>query len=377
MDVLNFLWTYVLPFLVVLTVLVFVHELGHYWVARRNDVRVEVFSVGFGREIWGRTDRVGTRWRLSLIPLGGYVKFFGESEVTEKAAEEARSPSPEELARAFHTKRVGQRAAIVFAGPAANFLFAFVLLVGLFVTVGQPFTPTLIATVIPESAAEQAGFRAGDVVKRIDDVEIERFEAMQAIVSMSAGRTLRIVVLRDGAEVVLTAKPRLVEIEDPFGNKQTIGQLGVAREGVEYRRLGPATASWQALNQMVTIVDLTVRALGQIVVGERSASELGGPVRIAQMSGKIAENGAAALIWFMTLLSVNLGLINLFPIPVLDGGHLVFYAIEAIRGKPVTERIQEFSFRIGLALVLMLMLFATWNDLVQLEFFEFLSRIFS
>ncbi len=381
---LSVIWIWVVPFLikaiaflVVLTILVFVHELGHYWVARRNGVRVEVFSIGFGKELWGWTDRLGTRWKLSLIPVGGYVKFFGEQSPGETVPEALAAMTPEDRAVAFHAKSVGRRFAIVAAGPLANLLFAFVLLVGLFVTVGQPYSPPEVMSVVADSAAEEAGFRPGDRIVRIDDEEIERFEQMQTIIGMAAGQRLTIVVVRDGAEITLVATPRLVEEEDPIGGTQKIGRLGVSRAGVEYRRLGPVAASWQALRQMVTIVELTGKALGQMIVGSRSAQELRGPLGIAQMSGKVVQFGVVPAIWFLALFSINLGLINLFPIPVLDGGHLVFYAIEAIRGKPVGERVQDYSFRIGLALVLTLMLFATWNDLVQFKFFDFLSGLFS
>ena len=364
-------------FLAVLTILVFVHELGHYWVARRNGVRVEVFSIGFGKELWGRTDRLGTRWKMSLIPVGGYVKFFGEQGPGETVSEALAAMTPEDRAVAFHAKSVGRRFAIVAAGPLANLLFAFVLLVGLFVTVGQPYSPPEVMSVVADSAAEEAGFRPGDRIVRIDDDEIERFEQMKIIIGMAAGQRLTIVVVRDGAEVTLVVTPRLVEVEDPIGGTQQVGRLGVSGTGAEYRRLGPVAASWQAVRQMVTFVELTGKALGQMIAGSRSAQELRGPLGIAQISGKMVQFGVVPTIWFLALFSINLGLINLFPIPVLDGGHLVFYTIEAIRGKPVGERVQDYSFRIGLALVLSLMIFATWNDLVQFKFFEFLSGLFS
>ncbi len=373
------LWDNLVPFLIILTVLVFVHELGHYLVARRNGVRVEVFSVGFGKELWGWTDRLGTRWRLSLVPIGGYVKFFGEPGVGDTVEEGAGLMSPEERAVSFHAKRVGQRFAIVLAGPAANFLFAFVLLVGLFATVGQPFTTPDVTTVLPGSAAEEAGFRPGDRIVRIDDTEIERFEQMQAIIGMSAGRTLTIAIFRDGAEITLRVAPRLQDEADPLDETQTtkIWRLGITHTGVEYRQLAPFAAAWHAVEQTGSIIGLTMNALGQVITGTRSMKQLGGPVKIAQMSGKVAENGIVSVVWFMALLSINLGLINLFPIPALDGGHLVFYAIEAVRGRPVGERAQDYSFRIGLALVLTLMVVVTWNDLAALRVFDFLSGLFS
>ena len=378
MDVLSSLWNAIVPFLIVLTALVFVHELGHYWLARRNGVRVEVFSIGFGKEIWGWTDGLGTRWKLSLIPVGGYVKFFGEASPDLTIEETLELMTPEERAVAFHSKTVGQRFAIVLAGPAANFVFACILLAGLYSTVGQPYSPPEVMTVMPDSAAEEAGFQPGDLIARIDDSEIERFEEMQAKIGLSAGRTLTIVVIRDGAEVTLTVTPRLTEIEDAFGNTQKRPQLGVARKGREFRRLDPLTASWRAVRQTGTIIGYIMSGLGQTIYGTLSWREqLGGPIRIAQMSGKVFEFGVVSVISFMAGLSITLGVINLFPIPVLDGGHLAFYAIEAVRGKPVGERVQDYCTRIGLALVLTLMIFVIWNDLVQVGFFDLLSGLFS
>jgi regulator of sigma E protease len=374
---LSMIWDCAGTFLIVLTLLVFVHELGHYWIARINGVRVEVFSVGFGPELWGRNDSHGTRWKFSLIPIGGYVKFFGEAAEGATVEETLAQMSPADRAVAFHSKRVGQRAAVVAAGPIANFLLAFVLLVGLFMTVGQPYSPAQISIVVEGSAAEEAGFQPGDLIVRVGDTEIERFEELVALISLSGGETLDIAVIRDGEELVLPVTPKTVEEEDIFGNPQVRGKLGVGREGAEYRRLGPLNASWQAVEQIGSIVGITASALGEMIVGSRPASELGGPVRIAQMSCTIGEIGLVAAIWFAIMLSINLGLINLFPIPVLDGGHLAFCAVEWVRGRPVTERVQDFSFRIGLALVLMLMIFATWNDLVQLQFFEFVGGLFS
>ena len=374
---LSMIWDCLGTFLIVLTLLIFVHELGHYWVARRNGVRVEVFSIGFGPELWGRDDAHGTHWKVGLVPIGGYVKFFGEAAEGATVEETLARMSPVDREASFHSKSVGQRAAIIAAGPIANFLLAFVLMVGLFTTVGQPYSPARISMIVPGSAAEEAGFKLDDLIVRVADTEIERFEDLITLISMSAGEALDITVIRDGVEVVLRATPRLVEDEDIFGNKQMRGKLGVGRQGSEYRRLDPLSASWEAAGQVGTVLWLTAGALGEMMVGSRPASELGGPVRIAQMSCTIGEIGLVAAIWFAIMLSINLGFINLFPVPVLDGGHLVFCAVEWIRGRPVAERVQDFSFRIGLALVLMLMVFATWNDLVQLEFFEYVSGLFS
>jgi len=356
----------VVPFLVILTVLVFVHELGHYLIARYNGVRVEVFSIGFGPELFGWTDKAETRWKFSLIPLGGYVKMFGDANAASMPDSGLDRLSPEEKAVAFPYKRLGQRTWIVAGGPLANFLFAIVLLAGLFAFVGQPFTPAVVGDVQPESAAEAAGMLPGDRIVSIDGATIERFEDVQRIVRLSPEQRLEIVVLRDGAEVPLVATPQRTEFDDNFGNKQEIGLLGVTRSGVEYVKHGPIMALWRATEETAYLTVGTLKAVGQIIAGTRSAKELGGPIRIAEMSGQVAQVGVVSVIWFMAVLSINLGLINLFPIPMLDGGHLLFYAFEAARGRPLGERAQEYGFRIGLALVLSLMVFATWNDIVRI-----------
>ena len=355
-----------IPFLVILTLLVFVHEMGHYLIARYNGVRVEVFSIGFGPEIFGWTDRHRTRWKFSLIPLGGYVKMFGDLNAASMPDPRAISLSDAEQDEAFPYKRLSQRTWIVAGGPLANFLFAVVLLAGLFSLVGQPFTPAVVGAVQEDSAAAEAGMLAGDRILEIDGATIERFEEVQRIVRLSPEQPLEITVLRDGAEVPLVAVPQRTVFDDNFGNKQEIGLLGVSRSGVEYKQHGPFEAVWRASEETIAITLGTLKAVGQIIAGTRSAKELGGPIRIAEMSGQVAEVGLVSVVWFMAVLSINLGLINLFPVPMLDGGHLLFYAIEALRGRPLGERAQEYGFRIGLALVLSLMVFATWNDIVRI-----------
>jgi regulator of sigma E protease len=377
MEFLSGLWTYVIPFLVVLTVLVFVHELGHYWVARRNGVRIETFSIGFGPELFGRTDRAGTRWKISAIPLGGYVKMFGDADAASTPSGAVRHMTPEEREVSFFHKRLGQRAAIVAAGPIANFLFAIIGLTLLFSLYGQPFTPADIGSIQPDSAAAQAGMMPGDVIVEVDGQAIERFEEVQQIVRLNQGTPLAMVVQRDGKRLPVTATPQVTTITDRMGNSHTIGLLGIGRAGVEYRRHDPLTALWQAGRETVNLTAGTLSAVGQMIAGSRGTEELGGPLRIAQMSGEVAQSGVIALVWFMAILSVNLGLINLFPIPMLDGGHLLFYAVEAIRGKPLGDRAQEYGFRIGLALVLTLMVFATWNDLVHLRVVDFFRDLIS
>ena len=377
MEFLSGLWTYVIPFLVVLTVLVFVHELGHYWVARRNGVRIETFSIGFGPELFGRTDKTGTRWKFSAIPLGGYVKMFGDADAASTPSGAVRSMTPAEREVSFFHKRLGQRAAIVAAGPIANFLFAIIGLTLLFSIYGQPFTPADIGSVQPESAAAQAGMLPGDVIVEVDGQAIERFEEVQQIVRFNQGTPLALVVERDGQRLPISVTPQVTTITDRMGNSHTIGLLGIGRAGMEYRRHDPLTALWQAGRETVNLTVGTLGAVGQMIGGSRGTEELGGPLRIAQMSGEVAQSGIVALVWFMAILSVNLGLINLFPIPMLDGGHLLFYAVEAIRGKPLGDRAQEYGFRIGLALVLTLMVFATWNDLVHLRVVDFFRDLIS
>jgi regulator of sigma E protease len=374
-DSLTFVEGRVLPFLIVLTVLVFVHELGHYFSARRNGVRVQIFSVGFGPELFGWTSRVGTRWKFSVIPVGGYVKMFGDADPSSMPSGTVEEMSEEEKAVSFFHKRLVQRTEIVAAGPVANFVFAIVVLAGFFMTVGQPFTPAKIGEVLPGSAAERAGLEPQDTIVAIDGKSIERFEDIQQIVGLNSGEPLNILVQREGREVRLSATPSVIEEKDVFGNLHHIGRLGITRKGTEFVRRDPVSALWRAVDETWNMAAGTLTALGQMVAGTRTTEELGGPIRIAQMSGVVAEGGPSNLIWFMAVLSVNLGLINLFPIPILDGGHLLFYAAEAIRGRPLGPRAQEYGFRLGLALVLTVMVFATWNDLVQTGVIPFLKRL--
>jgi len=355
--------TSILWFLVVLTVLVFVHELGHYLAARRNGVRVQVFSIGFGPELFGRTDRAGTRWRVSLIPLGGYIKMFGDVDMSSTRTDSPEEMTEEEKAVSFHHKRLMQRAEIVAAGPVANFAFAIVVLAIFFMTAGQPFTPADIGQVLSGSAAEKAGLKVGDVIVAVDGKQVDRFEDVVQIVSANQGTPISIVVRRDGKDVTLEATPVITSVTDIFGSVHHIGRIGVAHSGeARYVRRGPIAAVGQAVAETWNISAGTLTAVWQIIIGMRSSDELGGPVSIAHMSGVVAKGGLADLIRFMALLSVNLGLINLFPIPVLDGGHLLFYSAEAIRGRPLGQRAQEYGFGLGLALVLMLMVFVTWKD---------------
>jgi regulator of sigma E protease len=378
MEFLSGLWTYVVPFLIVLTVLVFVHELGHYWVARRCGVKIEVFSIGFGPELFGWTDRAGTRWKFSAVPLGGYVKMYGDADAASTPGAEVAAMTPDEKAVSFHHKTLGQRAAIVAAGPIANFLFAIVLYAGLFGFLGQPFTPPDVGKVMEGSAAEKAGLQAGDRITAINGERIERFEDIIRIVQINLDHPLDLQVLRDGATVKLNATPSIVEEKDRLGNTLRMARLGIQNSSTrEFVRYGVTETVWRALVETYRQSAGTLQAVGQIAVGRRTTEELGGPIRIAQMSGEVAQGGVAALLVFMAVLSVNLGLINLFPVPMLDGGHLLYYAAEALRGRPLGARAQEYGFRIGLVLVFSLMVFATWNDLVHLRVVQYLVGLVS
>lgn len=367
---------YIVPFLVILTVLVFVHEFGHYWVARRNGVRIETFSIGFGPELFGWWDKAGTRWKFSVLPLGGYVKMFGDSDGSSLLPVGGIAQlTQSERDGSFHFKSLGQRAAIVAAGPAANFIFAIVVLALLFMTYGQPFTPAEVGQVNPGSAAAKAGIEPGDVIRQIGNQRIRRFEDVQQIIRMNPGVRLPIAVERHGQPVTIEVTPTRTKMTDRLGDHYEIGLLGITHNGVKYVRRNPGSAIVQAGEETWNLSASTVQAVWQIAIGTRATDELGGPLRIAQMSGEVARVGIVAVVWFLAVLSINLGLINLFPVPVLDGGHLLFYAAEAIRGRPLGQRAQEYGFRIGLALVLTLMVFATWNDLVHLRIVEFVKAL--
>jgi len=378
MQLFAFLWDNVVPFIFVLTVLVFVHEMGHYWVARRCGVRIEVFSIGFGPELFGWNDKAGTRWKVSAVPLGGYVKMFGEGDTVEDDDGRERVLSDAEKNVSFAHKRLGQRAAIVAAGPLANFLLAIVLLGALFAVAGSPRLLPVVAGVQAGSAAEEAGIRQGDRILTVAGEEIEWFDDLRRVIAELPGARVDLALRRGDVEHTVKVTPKTVSVPDPAGGTRQVGQLGVSADPahVGYLRYDPATAAWKAVETTVVMSGRILGYLGQIIVGARPADEVGGPLRIAQMSAEVAAGGLVNLINFMAILSINLGLINLFPIPMLDGGHLVFFLTEAVRGRPLTPRIQEYGFRFGLILVFLLMIFATWNDLVyHFKVFELIKQL--
>jgi regulator of sigma E protease len=361
---------YLIPFLFVLTIVVFFHELGHFLVARWCGVKVLTFSVGFGPEILGFNDRHGTRWKISAIPLGGYVKFFGD-ENAASAPDQATvaSMSASERKQSFHHQSVGKRAAIVAAGPIANFILAIVIFAGIFMFHGRQSTTARVDAVQPGSAAAAAGFVPGDVITAINGRPIATFSDMQRVVSGSAGEPLEITVNRDGMRLVLRATPSLREVKDNFGNVHRIGVLGISRAmdpgDARLEKSPPLKALVEGVEETWFVVERTMSYLGGVIVGREAADQLGGPLRIAQVSGQVATLGFVALMNLAAVLSVSIGLLNLFPIPLLDGGHLLFYLIEAVRRQPLSERSQEIGFRIGLVLVAALMIFATRNDIMH------------
>ena len=365
------LLSYAIPALFVLTIVVFFHELGHFMVGRWCGVTIKAFSIGFGPEIFGFYDKHGTRWKFSAIPLGGYVKFEGDENAASVPDEEAmQNMGADEREGSLHSKPVWARAAIVAAGPIANFLLSIVIFGMLLFLYGKPITPARVDSVVPGSAAEQAGFLPGDLMVSIDGGVIEAFSDVQRLVALSSEDTLEVVVDRGGIEVVLQTTPRRTEVTDQFGNKQKIGVLGIRHqanpEDVERKRFGPVDALVGGVEETYFIVERTLGYIGRIFVGKEDADQLGGPIRVAQVSGQMATLGLVALVNLAGMLSVSIGLINLFPVPMLDGGHLVFYAVEAIRGKPLSVKSQELGFKIGLTMVLSLMVFATFNDITHI-----------
>lgn len=346
-------------FLLAIGVLVVVHEWGHYAVGRLFGVNAEVFSVGFGQEIAGHTDRRGTRWRLAWLPLGGYVRFAGDMNPASVPA-----AGQGELGT-FQAARLWQRALIVAAGPAINVAFAIGVYAAIIAALGLPSSPAVITTIEPASAAAVAGFQVGDEVSAINGSTIDDFEELTTYVRLRPGRLMSFTVERDGVERRLAATPRLFTLRDRFGNETEVGRLGIggspAFQDVPVWQL-PATATLFAWKQLTVMVD----AMGQLLRGERSLDDLGGPVKIGKIAGETASLGLLPFAFLLAALSLNLAFINLLPIPMLDGGHLLFYAVEAVRGRPADPAVMEWAFRGGLALVLTFFVFVTVNDVASL-----------
>jgi regulator of sigma E protease len=363
------LLSYVIPFLAVLTVIVFVHEMGHYLVARWNGVAIQAFSIGFGRELIGWNDKHGTRWKISAIPLGGYVRFAGDMNASSMPDPDAPELQDPELApRLFVNKSVWQRIAIVAAGPIANVLLTFLILYALLLGYGRYTVPAVIGEVIAGSVAESAGFEPGDRILSVDGYVVRGFEDFQRFVATSPAREVAIEIERGASKQTLKLTPEPVVIQDRFGNDQRIGRIGVSRDieqaDVELYRPGPVEAVGMTVEEIRFIIQRTGAFLGDFFVGKGDVQQLSGPVKVAKVSGEVATLGVIALINLMALLSLNIGIFNLLPVPMLDGGHLLYYFIEAVRGRPLSMRVQEMGFRFGFALVLALMVFTLFNDTV-------------
>ncbi|GAA0281333.1 RIP metalloprotease RseP [Alteraurantiacibacter aestuarii] len=362
-------WMMVVGFLLVLGPLVTLHELGHYLVGRLFGVKAETFSVGFGKELAGYTDKRGTRWKLSLLPLGGYVQFSGDMNPASQPSEEWLAMPEEERNRTFQAKPLWQRALIVAAGPVTNLLIAVAIFAAFIMSFGLPTTPPVIQAFSEDSAAQAAGLEEGDRIVALDGTPIKDFEAVSKRVLPFPGRSITITFERDGQRQSLPVEIASVEMVDRFGNESRVGMVGIYSAGREFVPVGPITAVGAAFKQSYTVVGMMVTGLGQIISGERSVKELGGPIKIAQYSGQQLSLGALEFVNFVAFISLNLAFINLLPIPVLDGGHLAFYAAEAVRRKPASPRSQEWAFRTGMAFVLALMLFVTIIDIASLPIF--------
>ncbi len=359
----------ILPFIILIAVLVFVHEWGHYIVARLCGVTVETFSIGFGPELFGWKAKSGTHWRVAALPLGGYVKMLGDTDPAS-AGSDGKKLTKKQLKTAFFSQKLWKRASIVAAGPAVNFLFAILALAVLFSIQGQPFTPPAVKEVVKMSAAEDGGILPGDIITHVDNKEINRFEDLQAIVRDSAGVPLHVVVKRQNENVPLIVVPQTKSMTDRFGTEHQIGVFGIKGGLPQLEKRGVFSAIYHATIETYVLTKSTLHAFGDMFMGVRSSDEIGGPIRIAQMSSEVKQDGWLSFIWFMAVLSINLGLINLFPIPVLDGGHLLFYAFEAVLGRPLSEKTQEYMVKAGLTVILGLVVLSTWNDISRLEYFK-------
>ena len=377
MEILAAIPNYGFWFLLLLTILVFVHEYGQYIVARWCGVRVEVFSIGFGPELIGRYDKHGTRWKISAIPLGGYVKMFGQG-ANLLEGEAGKAMSAEDRKVAFDYKSVWRRMAIVVAGPVANYLFAALIFSVIFAVHGKDVTAPVVGEAMAGSAAAEAGFQSGDRIVSLNGRSIDDFNDIAEFVQLNLDQEIAIAFERNGAVQTVTVRPTITTEKDALGNDVRLGRLGIKAAGKSDRiDLGVGQAVYQGVARVFDVSALMLKGVWQIVTGVRPADEIGGVVRIGYLSGEIAQIGMWQLITFAAMLSVNLGLVNLFPIPLLDGGHLTYYAIEAARGRPLGERTQEWGFRLGIAFVLGLMLFATWNDLVFLDVIGKLRALFT
>jgi len=368
--------TYILPFIFLILVVVFIHEYGHYYFAKKYGVGITDFSIGFGQEIFGWNDKSGTRWKICWIPLGGYVKFFGDRNVFSQADQEIliKKYSVDERKKLFVLKPLYQRVLIVFGGPLANFLLALVIFFSIYTFIGKDFTPAVINEVQKDSPAMIGGLEQGDIILEIDENKVQSIMDVSKFITMSTSDSINFKVKRSYDEFILKVKPDIVASEDNLGNKinkRMVGiKLGAYNNEINHVKLGPAQAIFYAANEVYYVSISSLKYLGAMIVGKADTSQLGGPIRIAKISGQVAEFGILAFISMMAYISISLGLVNLFPIPMLDGGHLMFYAFEKILGRPLSQKTQEGFFRIGMFVLLSLMFFTTFNDLKDIGLFN-------
>ena len=375
--------SYILPFISLIVVVVFIHEYGHYYFAKRYGVGVTDFSIGFGKEMFGWNDKSGTRWKVCVIPLGGYVKFFGDRNVYSQADNDKiiKDYSKEDRDKLFVLKPLYQRALIVFGGPLANFLLAILIFFSVYTFAGKDFTPAVINEVQKDSPAMVAGLKDNDIVVSIDGNKVKSIMEVSKFIMMSTDEFINFTVNRYDQDLTFKVKPNLVESEDNLGNKVTkrmVGiKLGAYNNEVNHIKLGPAKALFYAINEVYYVSISSLKYIGSMIAGSGDSSQLGGPIRIAKISGQVAEFGILPFISLMAYISISLGLINLFPIPMLDGGHLMFYGIEKVLGRPLSQKVQEGFFRIGMFLLLSLMFFTTFNDLKDVGLFKFFNNYIS
>ena len=368
--------SYILPFIILILIVVFIHEYGHYYFAKKFGVGVTDFSIGFGKEIFGWNDKSGTRWKICWIPLGGYVKFFGDRNVYSQAdhKEILEKYSEEDQKKLFTLKPLYQRSLIVFGGPLANFLLALVIFFSIYTFVGKDFTPAVINEVQKDSPAMAGGLKQNDVILEIDGNKVESIMDVSKFITMSTDEIIDFKVKRSYDELILKVKPNIVLGEDNLGNKlnkRIVGiKLGAYNNEINHVKLGPAQAIYHATHEVYFVGISSLKYIGAMIFGKADTSQLGGPIRIAKISGQVAEFGVLAFISMMAYISISLGLVNLFPIPMLDGGHLMFYAFEKVLGRPLSQKTQEGFFRIGIFLLISLMFFTTFNDLKDLGLFN-------
>ncbi|MDC2987839.1 RIP metalloprotease RseP [Candidatus Pelagibacter sp.] len=368
--------SYILPFIILILIVVFIHEYGHYYFAKKFGVGVTDFSIGFGKEIFGWNDKSGTRWKICWIPLGGYVKFFGDRNVYSQAdhKEILEKYSEEDQKKLFTLKPLYQRSLIVFGGPLANFLLALVIFFSIYTFVGKDFTPAVINEVQKDSPAMAGGLKQNDVILEIDGNKVESIMDVSKFITMSTDEIIDFKVKRSYDELILKIKPDIVPGEDNLGNKlnkRIVGiKLGAYNNEINHVKLGPAQAIYHAAHEVYFVGISSLKYIGAMIFGKADTSQLGGPIRIAKISGQVAEFGVLAFISMMAYISISLGLVNLFPIPMLDGGHLMFYAFEKVLGRPLSQKTQEGFFRIGIFLLISLMFFTTFNDLKDLGLFN-------